>query len=358
MTAWLLLLSSMDMTTKFTTINGNNGFARLSSFTATGLGAVTTMTFIVQNDGGPSGLLVQLGHVIGCPSFYPTIIPSPKPTSAVPTIYPTGQPTSSIPTVVGLPPHRITISSATLLLANHSYGTLLVVLVVDSTPSTMTSIPDNALNGCASLISHTCHQNWFAVCTSLTSVIIPTSVTTIGSGAFQYCTSLISVTIPTSLRTLSDWIFGNCNSLTAVTIPTSVTTTGCCIFMYSSCLNSVIIPTSVSSMGDNFFYQCSSLTSASIPTSVTNFGVQIFLESAVTSVNIPTSVPALLGGVFFISSLVIPTSIRSLGGYAFQCCSSLTSIVIATSVLSVGRRLFKLLLADLGHHPHFSAIYQ
>ncbi len=57
-------------------------------------------------------------------------------------------------------------------------------------------------------------------------VVIPESVTTIGSYAFYNCNSLTSVTIPDSVTEIGSDAFYNCNSLTSVTIPDSVTTIG------------------------------------------------------------------------------------------------------------------------------------
>ena len=83
----------------------------------------------------------------------------------------------------------------------------------------------------------------FTSCTNLTSVIIPTSVTTIGIfhhkitmttviilpslGWYAFSQSALkSVTIPTSITNIDIEVFGECLNLVSVTIPTSVTTIG------------------------------------------------------------------------------------------------------------------------------------
>ena len=54
----------------------------------------------------------------------------------------------------------------------------------------------------------------FEVCTNLTSIIIPNRVTKIGRYAFYACTSLTSVVIPDSVKEIGDHAFKNCKSIT------------------------------------------------------------------------------------------------------------------------------------------------
>jgi len=75
----------------------------------------------------------------------------------------------------------------------------------------------------------------FYFCKSLTSITIPTSVTSIGAEAFYFCTSLTSITIPTSVTSIGAGTFISCTSLTSITIPESVTTIG--EYAFSGCKN-------------------------------------------------------------------------------------------------------------------------
>ena len=112
----------------------------------------------------------------------------------------------------------------------------------------------------------------FRNCTSLTSVVIPDSVTSIGYRAFYYCTSLTSVTIGNSVTSIGNYAFSGCKSLTSVVIPDSVTSIGDDAFAYCYNLTSIVIPDSVTSIGSDAFYYCTSLTSIVIPNSVTSIG--------------------------------------------------------------------------------------
>ena len=103
--------------------------------------------------------------------------------------------------------------------------------------------------------------------TSVTSVVIPNSVTTIEIAAFSFCTSLTSVTFaPTSsVTTIGDGAFGDCTSLTSITIPNSVTTIGVGAFAGCTSLASITIPNSVTKIWDGAFDLCTSLTSVTMP---------------------------------------------------------------------------------------------
>ena len=56
----------------------------------------------------------------------------------------------------------------------------------------------------------------FGGCSSLTTIIIPESVTSIGYAAFYNCSSLTSVTIPESVTSIADQAFASCSSQTDV----------------------------------------------------------------------------------------------------------------------------------------------
>ena len=137
--------------------------------------------------------------------------------------------------------------------------------------------------GCSSLTSITIPSSvtslgrlCFSGCSSLTSINIPSSVTSLGRSCFSGCSSLTSITIPSSVISLGEYCFDSCSGLTSVSIPSSVTSLGECCFYGCSRLNSVTIPSSVTSLGSSCFSACTGLTSITIPSSVTSLGSSCF----------------------------------------------------------------------------------
>ena len=99
----------------------------------------------------------------------------------------------------------------------------------------------------------------FYGCSGLTSVTIPSSVTSLDSFCFSYCSGLTSITIPSSVTSLGYECFYGCSGLTSVTIPSSVTSLGSACFANCSGLTSVTIPSSVTSLDFDCFKDCSGL---------------------------------------------------------------------------------------------------
>ncbi len=196
-------------------------------------------------------------------------------------------------------------------------------------PSSVTSIGEGAFNNCS----------------GLTSITIPSSVTSIGEYAFNNCSGLTSITIPSSVTSISDYAFSGCDGLTSITIPSSVTSIGEYAFEYCSSLTSITIPSSVTSIGIYAFSSCEGLTSITIPSSVTSISDHAFSSCVgLTSVTIPSGVTSIgeeaFSGCYDLTSITIPSSVTSIGLSAFSGCSSLTSLIIPSSVTSIGTNAF------------------
>ena len=171
------------------------------------------------------------------------------------------------------------------------------------------------------------------------------SVTSIGDWAFYICSSLTSVTIGNSVTSIGYEAFKDCSSLTSITLPNSVTSIGDDAFFGCTSLpvednlryadtylvkavgkkwlRTYTIKAGTKWIGDYAFDDCSSLTSITIPNSVTSIGNWAFRNCS------------------SLTSITIPNSVTSIGNWAFSSCSALTSITIPNSVTNIGSCAFE-----------------
>ena len=144
--------------------------------------------------------------------------------------------------------------------------------------------------------------------TSLNTIVIPNSVTSIGTNAFSFCSGLKTVTIPNSVTSIGTNAFSFCSGLKTVTIPNSVTDIGDEAFYYCTGLTEVTIPNSVTSIGSGTFEDCSGLKTVTIPNSVTDIGDEAFYYCT------------------GLKTVTIGNSVKSIGDKAFYHCSSLEHV--------------------------------
>ena len=186
----------------------------------------------------------------------------------------------------------------------------------------------------------------FSDCSGLTSLILPSNVTSIGYSAFYGCIRLTSLTLPSSVTSIGSSAFEGCRSLTSLILPSSVTSIGSSAFSGCSGLTSLTLPSSVTSIGWATFSGCSGLTSLTLPSSVTSIDGRAFYGcSSLFGLTLPSSVTSIGSSAFEacygLFSLTLPSSVTEIGESAFRGCSSLASLTLPSSVTSIGKSAFE-----------------
>ena len=150
----------------------------------------------------------------------------------------------------------------------------------------------------------------FYNCSGLTSLSLPSGITSIGWEAFSGCSGLTSLSLPSGITSIDSEAFSGCSGLTSLSLPSGITSIGREAFSGCSGLTSLSLPSGLTSIDFNAFSGCSGLTSLSLPSGITSIDSEAF------------------SGCSGLTSLSFPSGITSIGGYAFSGCSGLTSIYV------------------------------
>lgn len=95
---------------------------------------------------------------------------------------------------------------------------------------------------------------------SLTSVTIPSTMTSTGDGVFSGCKNLVNVTIMPGVESIGSWLFATCANLPKVVLPETVTHIGRSAFTATPALTEIWIPASVTTIDQAAFNSCMNLT--------------------------------------------------------------------------------------------------
>ena len=200
----------------------------------------------------------------------------------------------------------------------------------------------------------TISNNAFNGCSSLTSVVIPNSVTTIGDDAFHDCSGITSFTIPNSVTSIGHGAFYGCSGLPSITIPNSVTSIGYWAFCLTG-ISSIVIPANVTFIGAGAFGGCVGVTSIKVEAGNTVFdsrnGCNAIIQTSTNTLitgckntTIPEGITSIgdwaFNGMDNLTSIVLPSTLTSIGEGAFSWCWTLPSITIPANVTSIGNGAF------------------
>lgn len=151
---------------------------------------------------------------------------------------------------------------------------------------------------------------------SITSVVLPATIESIGARAFYCCRNLTSIgSFPANLRSIGEYAFYSCERLGMLgSFPEGIETIGAYAFAGCWRLSSVSFEgsTSLNTIGNGAFDNCSNLSSVGkLPASLEQLGSYAFRGCRLLST----------------VSLSECTQLTSIGNYAFQNCTNLSGVI-------------------------------
>ena len=259
---------------------------------------------------------------------------------------------------------EVTIPDGVNTISRDAFSSSRTTMTSVTIPSTVTSMEARAFYGC----------------TVLTDVTIREGLTGISDSAFYGCTALNSINIPATVTSIGSGPFNNCPNLAAVTLPDSVTSVHSSAFPTSNNRTlKVYVPTAagpaaqaVSDANTYFWYylpgdpegafglRCGvdgetvtlslkkytgTAAQVTVPDYVSHLENEAFRDcTTVETVTIPSTVKTMGTYVFRnctgLATVTIEEGLEQIGNYAFNSCSSLTGINIPASVTSIGSSAF------------------
>ena len=172
-------------------------------------------------------------------------------------------------------------------------------------------------------------------------------VTVISNSAFGSRWNISSIELPSTLESIERYAFGDCNSISSINIPNGVTKIGYASFWSCDNLETANLPSGITEIAYGAFYNCKKLNN---------------LGGLFNNVN---GVLVDIGNRAFentsLENIVIPNSVVSIGEYAFQYCSNLTSVVFGSSISNINDKAFFMCksLEDITftstYPPHFGS---
>lgn len=165
-------------------------------------------------------------------------------------------------------------------------------------------------------------------------IVIPDTVTRIGSLAFADCSYLTKITIPESVTEIDGQVFSGCTSLETIEIPASCKTLGDEVFYGCTAMKEFTVAdrSQYFSAEDGILFNADKTTLVAYPTAKTD-----------NYYKAPDSVTEILMSAFAgCTSLenVDVTSVITIGDYAFEDCLSLYAVKLSEDLTTVGECAF------------------
>lgn len=230
-------------------------------------------------------------------------------------------------------------------LATYAFSSCLSLKSI-SFPGTLKEIPGGAFDGCSKLENvefaeglETIGNSAFAEC-NLQTLVLPNSLTSLGSSAFCFNKELSSVTIGTGITYIPYYCFAGCNSLESLDLPDHVTEIDSRAYAYCASLKNLNFSSAVTTIGSEAFSYCESLEEVDIPDNVTTIGDGAFKYcKALKKATFGAGVATLPKDCFTADSLLqevnLTDGMEYISRFCFTECASLKTIAFPATVQTI-----------------------
>lgn len=231
-------------------------------------------------------------------------------------------------------------------------------------PDSVTNMGTNVFSGCSSLKTavwgsgvNNIPSCTFNGCTSMETMDIPSTVTSVSDYAFNGCTALATVTFNEGLASIGSYSFNGCKALTSVSLPDSLTTLGGNAFNNCTALESFYAGKGVTSLPVSVFASDTSLKEVNVSADNERYSsvdgvlfdkdgteIIVFPRAKEGKYKLPDTVEKINESAFDrankITEVTIGESVKSIGKNAFRDCTALTKIIINDSCETIGENAF------------------
>ena len=180
----------------------------------------------------------------------------------------------------------------------------------------------------------------------LTEVILPATVTSIGSAAFKNCSALTEIRLPAGLQKISSSAFAF-SGLTSLELPEGLESIANNILDGNTGVKELTIPASVTSMSTSSQGALrdsgvEKLTFGEGMTKIPTYAAQ--LATKLKQVVLPESLTTVGGNAFegctALAEIRLPASVTHINGGAFERCAAMTSIQLPAGLKKIGSSTF------------------
>ncbi len=186
-----------------------------------------------------------------------------------------------------------------VLLSSLTFETTYTVPVTDENGEALKDDDGNPVMETVEAGVQTINNRAFYGCTALTEIVLPDSLTYMGTHVFYKCTGLTSLTVGEGLKEINKYSFYGCTALTEVNLSDGLEKIGDYAFRGCTALTSVEFGANLKEIGRYGFYGCTALETIELPASVTVLDDYAFRNcNALKSVILPATLTTLNKHVF------------------------------------------------------------